>query len=50
MRRPTHVPIGQGQIDFKAIAPKLLALPNVEWLVYQIFASVRIRLTTSTRV
>jgi len=27
----THVPFGQGVIDFKALAPPLLALPGVNW-------------------
>ena len=27
----THRPFGQGFIDFKSLAPRLLAVPNVEW-------------------
>jgi sugar phosphate isomerase/epimerase len=27
----THRPFGEGFIDFKALAPKLLAVPNIEW-------------------
>ncbi len=27
----THRPFGEGKIDFKALAPKLLAVPNIEW-------------------
>ncbi len=26
-----HVPFGKGNIDFEALAPKLLAVPNVQW-------------------
>jgi sugar phosphate isomerase/epimerase len=27
----THRPFGEGHIDFEALAPKLLAVPNIEW-------------------
>ena len=27
----THRPFGEGFIDFQAVAPKLLAVPNIEW-------------------
>ncbi|HVW86946.1 MAG TPA: sugar phosphate isomerase/epimerase [Bryobacteraceae bacterium] len=27
----THRPFGQGRIDFDRLAPKLLAVPNIEW-------------------
>jgi sugar phosphate isomerase/epimerase len=27
----THAPFGQGQVDFEALAPKLLQVPNIEW-------------------
>ncbi len=27
----THRPFGEGFIDFKALAPRLLAVPNIEW-------------------
>ena len=27
----THCPFGKGYIDFKSLAPKLLAVPNIEW-------------------
>ncbi len=27
----THRPFGEGKIDFEALAPKLLAVPNIEW-------------------
>jgi sugar phosphate isomerase/epimerase len=27
----THRPFGQGFIDFKALAPQLLAVPNIQW-------------------
>jgi len=27
----THRPFGQGRIDFNRLAPRLLALPNIEW-------------------
>jgi sugar phosphate isomerase/epimerase len=27
----THRPFGQGLIDFERLAPKLLAVPNIEW-------------------
>ncbi|HEY3147491.1 MAG TPA: sugar phosphate isomerase/epimerase family protein [Dongiaceae bacterium] len=27
----THRPFGEGLIDFKALAPRLLAVPNIEW-------------------
>ena len=27
----THRPFGQGRIDFEKLAPKLLAIPNVDW-------------------
>jgi sugar phosphate isomerase/epimerase len=27
----THRPFGQGRIDFKALAPQLLELPNIQW-------------------
>jgi sugar phosphate isomerase/epimerase len=27
----THCPFGQGFIDFKALAPQLLAVPNIQW-------------------
>jgi sugar phosphate isomerase/epimerase len=26
-----HCPFGKGYIDFKSLAPKLLAVPNIEW-------------------
>lgn len=27
----THRPFGEGLVDFKALAPRLLAVPNIEW-------------------
>src|SRR5438093_2353663 len=27
----THRPFGQGFIDFQTLAPRLLAVPNIEW-------------------
>lgn len=27
----THRPFGEGHIDFRALAPQLLAVPNIEW-------------------
>jgi sugar phosphate isomerase/epimerase len=27
----THRPFGEGYIDFKALAPQLLAVPNIQW-------------------
>jgi sugar phosphate isomerase/epimerase len=27
----THRPFGEGKIDFKTLAPRLLAVPNIEW-------------------
>jgi sugar phosphate isomerase/epimerase len=27
----THRPFGEGFIDFKALAPQLLAVPNIQW-------------------
>ena len=27
----THRPFGEGYIDFKSLAPQLLAVPNIEW-------------------
>jgi len=27
----THTPFGQGKVDFRALAPRLLALPGVDW-------------------
>ena len=27
----THCPFGEGLIDFKTLAPQLLAAPNIEW-------------------
>jgi sugar phosphate isomerase/epimerase len=27
----THRPFGEGFIDFKSLAPKLMAVPNIQW-------------------
>ncbi|MDE3196999.1 MAG: sugar phosphate isomerase/epimerase [Acidobacteriota bacterium] len=39
----THYPFGEGLIDFDRLAPKLLAVPNIEWWTIDLSFSARVR-------